>query len=149
LKRQVKLAMVLGLGLLGAMQVRAEVIPSFLTSGLDAPASCRTDAAAKPFRLARGLPTKATCTAYCPLGATLSATCSGTCTATDVNCPNTSGYVLCNGVRTDCAPCPIGPYCESLNGTSCTPNNSTTQCTIAEGYSQTCTCRLGHWSCPY
>ncbi len=148
MKRQIKHAVILGLGLLGAMQVRAEVIPSFLTSRSDAPVSCRTDVAAKPF-LARGLPTKATCTAYCPGGATVSATCSGTCTAVDVNCPNTSGYVVCNGVYTGCASCPAGPYCESLNGTSCSPNNSTTQCTVAEGYSNTCTCRLGHWSCPY
>ena len=148
MKRYFELTVVLGLVLLGAMQVRAEVIPSFLTSKLDAPVSCRTDVAAKPF-LARGLPTKATCTAYCPVGATVSATCSGTCTAVDVNCPNTSGYVVCNGVYTGCEPCPPGPYCESLNGTSCLPNNSTTQCRMAEGYSNTCTCRLGHWSCPY
>jgi len=150
LKRQVKLAMVLGLALLGAMEVRAEVLPSFLTSGVAAPAACRTDAAAKPFLLARGLPTKATCTANCPVGATVSATCSGTCTAVDVKCPSTAGYVVCNGVSTACAAaCPAGPYCESLNGTSCSPNNSTTQCTVEEGYPATCTCRLGHWSCPF
>jgi hypothetical protein len=144
------LAMVLGLGLLGALQVRAEVLPSFLTSAVDAPVSCRTDAAAKPFLLGRSLPTKAMCTAVCPAGGSVSASCGGTCTSVDVNCPTTAGYVLCNGVRTDCSPCPPPPYCQSLNGTTCSPNGSTTSCTIAEGYSGiTCTCRVGHWSCPF
>lgn len=149
MKRQAMLAMVLGLGLLGAPQVRAEVLPSFLTSAVDAPASCRTEAAAKPSFLRRGLPTKASCTAVCPAGGSVSASCGGTCTSVDVNCPTTAGYVLCNGVRTDCSPCPPPPYCQSLNGTTCSPNGSTTSCTIAEGYPQTCTCRLGHWSCPF
>jgi hypothetical protein len=149
LKKQVMLAVVLGFGLLGALQVRAEVLPSFLTSAVDAPASCRTEAAAKPSFLRRGLPTKSTCTATCPAGGSIGASCSGTCTAVDVNCPSTAGYVLCNGVRSDCGACPPGPYCQSLNGTTCSPNGSTTQCTIAEGYPQTCTCRVGHWSCPF
>jgi hypothetical protein len=149
LKKLIELTLVLGLVLLGAVQVRAEILPSFLTSAVDGPDSCRLDAAATSFRRpARRLPTKATCYALCPNGGTVSATCIGTCLAVDASCPGSSGYVVCKGVTTFCSSaCP--PDCQATDGTSCSPNGSTRQCNVPDGSHNTCTCRFGSWLCPY
>lgn len=66
------------------------------------------DRAAKPRKGPRNL--KNSCTASC--GST-SVSCSGTgtCTAVDRNCPTTPGYVICDGVTTNC------PACACTNGT--------------------------------
>lgn len=153
MKRHLCFAMVLGCVLLGAAQVRADVLPAFLTSPEGAPASspCRTDSGTAPVWMGGGISTQATCMAYCAGGSTLTVGCSGSCQATDMNCPYYNGSVTClgGGGTTPCASsCPVGDYCEDVNGGACTPNGSTRSCYGSDGLSYTCNCRFGHWICP-
>jgi hypothetical protein len=53
-----------------------------------------------------------TCTADCGLYNDVSCTTSGTCVAVDRNCPNTPGYVTCNGNTTFCPACPPPIECQ-------------------------------------
>jgi hypothetical protein len=39
------------------------------------------------------------------------------------------------------------PLCDSLNGTACSPNGSTTPCTTVDNLDSSCKCRSGHWLC--
>jgi hypothetical protein len=100
-------------------------------------------------------PVKAACSAWCVGGTTLTVNCSGTCTAVDVNCPQTNGYVVCNGVKTSCASaCPSAPppYCETLNLTSCSTRGATTACWGSDGVQYSCDCFSFsgnlRWRCP-
>lgn len=150
MKRQFCFLMVLGCILLGSAQVRADILPAFLTSpeGVSASAPCRTDET-KPVWMGGGISTQATCMARCPGGTTLTVGCSGSCQATDVNCPHFRGSVSCTGGGTTlcAASCPVGNYCVDLDGDACSPNNSTTPCYGDDGLSYTCTCRFGNYLC--
>jgi hypothetical protein len=151
LKRLFQMVMVSGLVLVGASETQAQ-LPSFLADS-EAPPSCGTGVE-KAVWLAGGKPTdKASCSAWCSGGTQISVSCSGSCTAVDVNCPQTNGYVVCNGVKTSCQyVCPGGTYCEQLNGTSCPFRGATTSCWGSDGLAYSCDC-MGfsgtlHWLCP-
>ena len=145
--------MVFGLMVMGASQVQAQV-PSARAEE-QAPPSCRIGVEQPAWLQGGQAQVKSSCSAYCAGGSTLTVGCSGTCTAVDVNCPSTNGYVVCNGIRTNCSSsCPATPppYCEALNGTSCSTQGATTPCTGSDGLPYSCDC-LGfagnrHWLCP-
>ena len=116
---------------------------------------CQTQNAAEPLWMTRpsggdGVSAQGTCVANCGNGTSVSTICSGTCTATDSNCPNNIGFVTCNGVYTYCSyACPVPPYCEQTNGTSCSGSNSTRDCSTPDGWIFQCNCWQNHWVCPY
>lgn len=61
--------------------------------------------------------------ASCHDGSTRSCSGSSTCTAVDSNCPNTRGYVRCDGATQYCPSCPPAPPsgpCDSFNNSYCT-----------------------------
>jgi hypothetical protein len=39
------------------------------------------------------------------------------------------------------------PLCDTMNGTTCSPSGSTAPCTTVDGFTSSCKCRTGHWSC--
>jgi hypothetical protein len=151
LKRLFRIMAVFGLVLAGASQAQTQV-PSFPMGG-ETPSSCASGAA-EPVWLKARPSDKATCSAHCANGSMVSATCGGTCMAVDFSCPQNNGFVVCNGVRTDCiGPCKSGASCEATNGTSCPYQGATLPCRTADGSQNTCNCwGFGGtlaWSCPY
>ena len=142
------------LGLIALLVLAFGALP--FTAAADAP-SCGTVNAATPLWMARpaggggGVTAQSTCVADCGNGTSVSTiNCPGTCTATDVDCPNSRGYVTCNGVSTYCSnACPPVPPCYNVEGASCSPRGSETSCLREDGWVYPCTCISSHWLCAY
>jgi hypothetical protein len=153
MKRWNPFGVALGLVLLGAaVHVQAQALPPLCKVAKGTVISLGSDAP-KPLWLEEGGNSiQATCSAYCAGGSQIEVTCPGSCTAVDINCPYTPGYVTCsNGSTTYCQPnpCPTGvSYCESVNGSSCSPNGWTRSCTGSDLGTYTCRCFQNHWVCP-
>jgi hypothetical protein len=64
------------------------------------------------------------------------------------NCVLGSDFVWCDGVYHRCSTQSTLPDCFTLNGTSCSPNGTQTDCS-SDGLTNQCTCFRGSWSCPY
>ncbi|MCP3105228.1 hypothetical protein LZ198_40800 [Myxococcus sp. K15C18031901] len=89
-----------------------------------------------------------TCSATCANGGPLS------CTGNSCSALNNS-HVVCDGQYTYCPPPPttsncalLGNFCENLNGSSCSPVNSSRDCCIDGTPDGNCICRPnGRWLC--
>jgi hypothetical protein len=116
-----------------------------------APTACKANAWLAMGSKGGGTP-QSSCSARCPDGSVLSLNwCAGTCSSRDATCSTgQTGWVSCNGAYSYCPNCQTttGGYCEDLNGTACSPNGSSRDCTIRDGNSPGyCGCSFGIWTC--
>lgn len=130
---------------------RSDCAPTLASLGLNdleallfAPVAVATEGGA-----GGGPTTLASCTAYCQTG---SVSCSGTsCSAVDANCSQDQrGYCTGSSGTTYCPPCEAcddSTLCQYKNGSPCSPEHATSDCSFSDGSCGSCFCRFGSWIC--